>query len=152
MPLHNTIFQLISWIDTLRATRKIVVRWMQQNSTDDEWTLVQVIAWCCQATSHCRSQCWPRSVSPYGVTRPKWVNAKFWNRNMTHVLCVSCNQKRNIPGTYIMLRFICREILPTERLILYFSWTRYEWWSGTFLIGSAFAQHVFKWIIEATAT
>ena len=26
------------------------------------------MAWCHQATSHCRSQCWPRSTSPYGVT------------------------------------------------------------------------------------
>ena len=33
-------------------------------------TLVQVMAWCRQATSHYLSQCWPRSLSPYGVTRP----------------------------------------------------------------------------------
>ena len=33
------------------------------------------MAWCHQATSHYLSQCWPRSVSPYGVTRPQWVNA-----------------------------------------------------------------------------
>ena len=37
-------------------------------------TLVQVMAWCHQATSHNLSQCWPRSMSPYGVTRPQWVN------------------------------------------------------------------------------
>ena len=37
-------------------------------------TLVQVMAWCCQATSHYLSQCWPRPMSPYGVTRPQWVN------------------------------------------------------------------------------
>ena len=36
--------------------------------------LVWVMAWCRQATSHCLSQCWPRSLSPYDVTRPKWVN------------------------------------------------------------------------------
>ena len=30
--------------------------------------------WCPQATSHYLSQCWPSSMSPYGVTRPKWVN------------------------------------------------------------------------------
>ena len=33
------------------------------------------MAWCRQATSHYLSQCWPRSVSPYGVTRPQWVNS-----------------------------------------------------------------------------
>ena len=40
----------------------------------DKSTLVQVTAWCHQATSHYLSQCWPRSLSPYGVTRPQWVN------------------------------------------------------------------------------
>ena len=32
------------------------------------------MAWCCQATSHYLKQCWPRSLPPYGVTRPQWVN------------------------------------------------------------------------------
>ena len=41
--------------------------------TVDQSTLVQVMAWCCQATSHYLSQCWPRSLSPYGVTRPQLV-------------------------------------------------------------------------------
>ena len=31
------------------------------------------MAWCCQATSHYLSQCWPSSLSPYGITRPQWV-------------------------------------------------------------------------------
>ena len=31
------------------------------------------MAWCRQATSHYLSQCWPRSMSPYGVTRPQWI-------------------------------------------------------------------------------
>ena len=34
-----------------------------------ELILVQVMAWSCQATSHYLSQCWPRSLSPYGITR-----------------------------------------------------------------------------------
>ena len=36
-------------------------------------TLVQVMAWCHQATSHYLNQCWPRSLTPYGVTGPQWV-------------------------------------------------------------------------------
>ena len=32
------------------------------------------MAWCHQATSHYLKQCWPRSLPPYGVTRPQWVN------------------------------------------------------------------------------
>ena len=46
---------------------------MSLDLTDDKSTLVQVMAWCRQATSHYLSQCWPRSLSPYGVTRPQWI-------------------------------------------------------------------------------
>ena len=35
------------------------------------------MAWCRQATSHYLSQCWPRSLSPYGFTRPQWVKFMF---------------------------------------------------------------------------
>ena len=47
---------------------------MSIDLTDDKSALVQVMAWCRQATSHYLSQCWPRSVLPYGITRPQWVN------------------------------------------------------------------------------
>ena len=46
---------------------------MPQDLTDDKSTLVQVMAWCRQATSHYLSQCWARSMSPNCVTRPQWV-------------------------------------------------------------------------------
>ena len=61
-------------IDGWVISCEITLRWMSQGLTDDTSTLVQVIAWCRQATSHYLSQCWPRSLSPYGVTRPQWVN------------------------------------------------------------------------------
>ena len=48
-------------------------RWLSLDRTDDKSTLVQVMVWCRQATSHHLGQCWPRSLSPYGVTRPQWV-------------------------------------------------------------------------------
>ena len=34
------------------------------------------MALCHQATSYYLSQCWPRSVLPYGITRPQWVHTK----------------------------------------------------------------------------
>ena len=52
---------------------EIALRWMPQDFTDDKSTLVQVMAWCRQATSHYLSQCWPRCMSPNGITRPQWV-------------------------------------------------------------------------------
>ena len=67
------IFKLIPWTDISGAACKIVVRWIPQNSIDDKSTLVQVMAWCRQATSHYLSQRWARSMLPYGITRPRWV-------------------------------------------------------------------------------
>ena len=48
---------------------------MPMDLTDGKSTLVQVMAWCRQATSHYLSQCWPRSLLPYGVLRLLWVNS-----------------------------------------------------------------------------
>ena len=50
------------------------LRWMPQNSTNEESTLVQVMAWYHQATSHYVSQCWPRSVLSYAT----WWNCQPW--------------------------------------------------------------------------
>ena len=47
--------------------------WMPVDITDGKSTLFQVMAWCRQATSRYLSQYWPRSLSPFGVTRPQWV-------------------------------------------------------------------------------
>ena len=35
------------------------------------------MAWCHQATSHYLNQYWPSSMSPYGITRPQWVNSIY---------------------------------------------------------------------------
>ena len=52
---------------------------MPQYITNEKSTLVQVIAWCHQATIHYLNQCSPRSMSPYGVTRPQCVNHEHMN-------------------------------------------------------------------------
>ena len=61
-------------IDAWGISCELALRWMSFDLTDDKSTLVQVMAWCHQATSHYLSQCWPRSMSPNGVIRPQWVN------------------------------------------------------------------------------
>ena len=68
------IFKQISMIDYWGISCEIALIWMSLDFSDGLSTLVQVMAWCRQATSHYMSQCWPRSLSPYGVTRPQWVN------------------------------------------------------------------------------
>ena len=68
------IFQIISGTDVWGISYQLAFRWMSLDLTDDKSTLVQVMAWCRKATSHYLSQCWPRSLSPYGVDRTQWVN------------------------------------------------------------------------------
>ena len=77
------IFMLILVIDDWCMSCEIAIRWIQLDLTDDKSTLVQVMAWCRQATSHYLSQCWPRSLSPYGAIRPQWVKLRKWTKVIT---------------------------------------------------------------------
>ena len=43
----------------------VILEWTPEDLVDGESTLVQVMAWCW----------WPRSLTPYGVTRSQWVKA-----------------------------------------------------------------------------
>ena len=61
------------WISLISIFCELTIRWGPQHLTNHQSTLIQVMAWCRQATSHYLSQCWPRSMSPYDVTRPQWV-------------------------------------------------------------------------------
>ena len=60
----------ILMIHILSNSCEIGLSFVTKNPIDDKSTLVQVMAWCRQATSHYLSQCWPRSMSPYGITKP----------------------------------------------------------------------------------
>ena len=70
----TAIFNLVLLIGILTSSKDDTLRWMPRNLMDNKSTLVQVMAWCRQTTSHYLSQCWPRSLPIYGVTRPQWVN------------------------------------------------------------------------------
>ena len=71
----NVIFNLVLLIGIFRSSHDNALLWMPQDLTDDKSTLVQVMAWCRQATSPYLSQCWRSSLSPYGIDRPQWVNS-----------------------------------------------------------------------------
>ena len=78
------ILQIISVIDGWGISCELALRWMSLDLNDDQSTLAQIMAWCRQATSHYLSQCWARSLSPYGITRPQcvktlWTSEK-WDR------------------------------------------------------------------------
>ena len=71
--LRKVILKLTSVNGGWGVSYEIALRWIPQDLTNDKSTLVQAMACCRQATSHYLSQCWPRSMSPNGVTRPQWV-------------------------------------------------------------------------------
>ena len=81
---RKVIFKQISIIDHWGMyLLKMALKWLLLDLTDHKSTLVQVMAWCCQVTSHYLSQCWPSPMSPYDVTRPQWV--KKWSKTWAHV-------------------------------------------------------------------
>ena len=67
------IFKLILVVSGWGISCETALIWVSLDHTYEKSTLVQVMAWCRQATSQYLSQCWPRFLSPYGVTRPQWV-------------------------------------------------------------------------------
>ena len=96
------ISHIISVIDGRVTSCELALRWISLDLTDDKSTMVQVMAWCHQATSHYLSQCWPRSKSPYGVTRPQWV--KWVPQNTTYML------------TLVQVMAWCHQPLPEPML------------------------------------
>ena len=91
-------FKLISTINIWSIFSVKLLSGECHNTTDHYSTLVQVMAWCPQATSHYLSQCWPRSLLPYDVTRPQCVNLSWlsdaymcqWTRSSLVQIIVWC--------------------------------------------------------------
>ena len=107
-----SICKHISRIHILSISSETVLRWMSQDLTDDWLTLVQVMAWCHQATSHCLSQRWPRFISPYGVTRPQWVKIVFvpyCHRLPTLMIHIISQVKTRQSESYIFYK-ICQKL------------------------------------------
>ena len=75
-PLGDVIFKLFVWIDILNISYEIALTWVPQNTFNVKSTLVQIMAWCLTAPRHYLSQCWPRYMVLYDVTRLQWVNGK----------------------------------------------------------------------------
>ena len=103
----------MSCIKFISTYYEIALRWMPQDFTDGESTLVQVMAWCHQATSHYLSQCWTRSMASIGhnelsVTKGpihyKHVNGLMQDCSVSSALaveilqsCHCCSLSRVIP-------------------------------------------------------
>ena len=112
----NASFNLVSLISIFRSSRKNAIRWMPQNCTDGKSTLVQVMAWCHQATSHYLSWCWPRYMSPYGVNRLQWFNHLCKKHFLAFNFCP-------VYFTIIFFRLWFNSLLPTDIIWHEASWS-----------------------------
>ena len=71
---RQVIFKQILVFNGWGIPCEIALIWKSLDFTDDQSTLVQVMAWCHPAASHNLSQCWHGFLLPYCVTLPQWVN------------------------------------------------------------------------------
>ena len=72
---------LISVYDNWGISRELALWWLSRDFPGDKSTLIKVIVWCRQATTHYPCQCWHISMLSYGVTRPRRVYALRWRHN-----------------------------------------------------------------------
>ena len=114
----TAIFNLVLLIGIFPSSNDNTLRLMPWHLTDDKSTLVQVMAWCRQATSHYLSQCRPRSLSPYGVTRPQWVNLNL--------------AKYRLPITYCPVVKSCWNFTHSTAVSLLNFIKRLEGWNGCY--------------------
>ena len=73
----STIFKLFYGI----VSKALVVELLSggcHRSSLEMSTLVQVMAWCRQATSIYLNQCWPRSMSPHCIAMSQWVSSSHF--------------------------------------------------------------------------
>ena len=124
MKFHKVNFKLILVLDDWGFSCAILLVWMSLCFTDVKTTLVEVMYWCCQVTSHYMNKCWPRSKPPYGATRPQWFRKKSansnrannWRNHFRSLLCLQSNYWEE-PNYIFMKRLWHGDFSPLPALL-----------------------------------
>ena len=94
---ESVISEYVLRIKFMNTSFKIAFRWWPRNTfckksttVVDKSTLVQVMDWCRQTTSHYLCECDPMSMSPYAVTRPQWVTKGQPNCVVLYICFLHC--------------------------------------------------------------
>ena len=131
----NVIFNLALLIGIFKSSYVNVIRWMPQQFTDDKLTLVQVMAWCCQATSHYLKQSWSRSPTPYASLGPNELSHRGWDKFFTILQTTFSNAFSWTKMCEFHLRFDWSLFLRVELTIFqhWFAWSApshylKQWW------------------------
>ena len=77
-------------VDILSVQVKSIMEWGTEDLADGKSTLVQVMAWCHQATSHYLNQCRATALMPYGITKTQWVHINLISAHFSSI--ISCLQ------------------------------------------------------------
>ena len=86
-----------------------VFTWKSVDLIDDKSTLVQVMAWC--------RQCWPRSLSPRGITRPQWVKLiALNNTKLKFKLSLWVRFKASINSGNGIISLIVKSLWPCDTI------------------------------------
>ena len=109
------IFKLILVTDGCDISSEIALRWTSLDLSDDKSIWVQVMAWCRQAPSHYLNQCWPRSLPPYGVTRPRWETGIEYIFICKRCIWI-CRLQNFIH--FVQMPVFYREKLPSEHVVM----------------------------------
>ena len=72
--IADDIFKRIFFNENDWMSIKISLKFIPEGPIDNKSVLVQVMAWCRQATSHYLNQCWPSFLTHICGTRGRWVN------------------------------------------------------------------------------
>ena len=116
------IFKLILVVIGWGISCETALIWVSLDHTYVKSTLVQVMAWCRQATSHYLSQCWPRSPSSYGVTRPQWVNSSLLEQNGYFAddisKCIFINESFVFWFTEVSLKFVPNGLIDNKSVLV----------------------------------
>ena len=95
---YYLIFQIISVIDGWGISSELALqRWMSQDLLMIKSTLVQVMAWCRQATSHYLSQWWPicRHMVSLGPNEFKLITRNSSMHTHSEMLSCECHSLAN---------------------------------------------------------
>ena len=106
-------------IDGWSISCKTVLKLMPMDLTDGKSTLVHVMAWCRQATSHYLSQCWPRFMPPYGVTRPQWINVTCLFSGLKISIMIQRSRLRRPISKISMILLIDAKTWMTSLIIMF---------------------------------
>ena len=105
----NVLYFSNPFYEGLRSTScEIALGWVPRNPIDDKSTLIQLMTWSRQATSHYQKRCWPGSISPYGVTRPQWDFNKFQETLWNHQVILHHETYRSIAVMHTMVTKITK--------------------------------------------